>query len=77
MFGGSRYDTPFVLEKEPGNKFKVVSEVERTMNVHSEIPFLRTHYSPEDFSKTHTAGFGRFGGTQNSFFSKQSTSTTK
>lgn len=41
-FGGSLYDTPFKLEKEAGNKFKVVNEVERTMDKHSEIPFLRT-----------------------------------
>lgn len=61
--GGSQYDTPFLLEKEPGNKFKVVNEVEKTMRTHSEIPFLRTQIAPEDFARTHTGGFG-YGGTQ-------------
>lgn len=28
---GSRYDTPFVLPKEPGNKFKVAPAIERTV----------------------------------------------
>ena len=28
---GSRYDTPFLLDKDPGNKFKVIDDVERTM----------------------------------------------
>ena len=39
---GSFYDTPFVLPKEPGNKFAVVDEVKNTMNEAFEIPFLRT-----------------------------------
>ena len=57
--GGSLYDTPFLLEKEPGNKFKVLNDVEKSMNMHSEIPFLRAKVTnPMEFSKTHTAGFG-------------------
>ena len=40
--GGSYYDTPFLLEKEPGNKFKVVNEVEKEMPTNIEIPFLRS-----------------------------------
>ena len=51
---GSLYDTPFLLQKEPGNKFKVVNEVEKTMPNHTgEIPFLRSHFDPKQFSKTH------------------------
>lgn len=59
-FGGSLYDTPFKLEKEAGNKFKVVNEVERTMDKHSEIPFLRTQHNPSEFSKTYNGSFGGF-----------------
>lgn len=50
--GGSLYDTPFKLQKEPGNKFKVVTDVERSMNLTSEIPFLRTQVNAMDFAKT-------------------------
>lgn len=50
--GGSIYDTPFRLQKEPGNKFKVTEAVEQTIGVSSEIPFLRTQINPADFSKT-------------------------
>ena len=50
--GGSLYDTPFLLQKEPGNKFKVNEVVEQTVGVSSEIPFLRTQHNPADFSKT-------------------------
>ena len=42
MRHGSVYDTPFILDKEPGNKFKVRDEVKQTMNLASEIPFLRS-----------------------------------
>ena len=56
--GGSLYDTPFLLQKEPGNKFKVVNDVERTMNIQSEIPFLRTQINASDFSKTFNGPFG-------------------
>ena len=56
--GGSLYDTPFLLDKDPGNKFKVINDVERTMRNQSEIPFLRTQINAMDLSKTHTAGFG-------------------
>ena len=55
---GSRFSTPFILEKEIGNRHKVEPEVERAMNVHSEIPFLRQQHSPTSFSKTHNGGFG-------------------
>ena len=75
-FGGSLYDTPFLLEKEPGNKYKNRDEVERSMNNSSEIPFLRSPYEPMDLSKTHTAGFG-LKGTQQSYFSSQRNSTSK
>ena len=53
QMSGSFYDTPFVLEKDPGNKFRVVNEVEKTMPTHTEIPFLRTHHDAQAFSKTH------------------------
>lgn len=56
--GGSQYDTPFLLEKEPGNKFKIAEDVERSMNKHSDIPFLRTQVDAMKFNKTHTGGFG-------------------
>jgi hypothetical protein len=56
--GGSMYDTPFLLQKEAGNTFKVCDDVERTMRNQSEIPFLRSQINPSDLSKTHTAGFG-------------------
>jgi len=56
--GGSLYDTPFKLNKEPGNKFKVVNDVERSMNLSSEIPFLRTQVNAMDFAKTFTGPFG-------------------
>ena len=59
--GGSLYDTPFKLEKEPGNKFKVVNEIERTMDKQSEIPFLRTQINPMEFSKTFNGPFGHQG----------------
>ena len=34
LFGGSRFDTPFLLDKDPGNKFKVAEEVEKTVKLH-------------------------------------------
>ena len=43
---GSFYDTPFIIPKEPGNNFAVVDEVKNTMNLASEIPFLRTKIDP-------------------------------
>ena len=56
--GGSHYDTPFLLEKEAGNKFRVVNDVERTMDKQSEIPFLRTQINPLDYNKAfNTAAF--------------------
>ena len=74
-FGGSLYDTPFTLEKEPGNKFKVREEVGRTMNNSTEIPFLRTPIEPQELSKTHTAGFGfNPRSTQQSYFSGRTNS---
>lgn len=57
LFGGSRYDTPFLLDKEPGNKFKVCDAVEKTVRIQSEIPFLRSSIDPNSFSKTYTSGF--------------------
>ena len=61
---GSLYDTPFLLQKEPGNKFKVVNEVEKTMPNHTgEIPFLRSHFDPKQFSKTYQGeAWSSFGG---------------
>ena len=50
--GGSLYDTPFLLKKEPGNKFKVNDVIEQTVGVSSEIPFLRPQHNAADFSKT-------------------------
>lgn len=50
--GGSLYDTPFLLQKEGGNKFKVVTDVEKTMDKQSEIPFLRTQINAMDYNKT-------------------------
>ena len=63
IMSGSRYDTPFLLQKEPGNKFKVVKEVETTMpGHHAEIPFLRSHIDPKEFSRTHANDFWAAGG---------------
>ena len=55
--GGSNYDTPFLLEKEAGNKFKVTQDVEKTMDKQSEIPFLRTQINPLDYNKTFSGPF--------------------
>ena len=57
MRHGSFYDTPFILEKEPGNKFKVRDEVKQTMSLASEIPFLRTQIDPQELSKTQQSFF--------------------
>lgn len=54
---GSFYDTPFILPKEPGNKFAVVDEVKKTMNEAFEIPFLRTQIDPCELSKTQQSFF--------------------
>ena len=48
------------MEKEPGNKFKVVSAVEKTVGNSSEIPFLRTQIDPQQFAKTYQNGFGLY-----------------
>lgn len=74
---GSMYDTPFILEKEPGNKFKVRDEVALTMNIASEIPFLRTGIDLNELNrtpnaklnKTHTGNGSFFRNTQTSVFS--------
>ena len=57
--GGSLYDTPFNLVKESGNKFKVVNDVEKTMDKQSEIPFLRTQINAMDFAKTFNGPFAQ------------------
>ena len=49
LMGGSLYETPFYLEKDPGNKFKVVPELQKTVVHDSEIPFLRSSLNPVDF----------------------------
>ena len=70
------YDTPFLLEKEPGNKYKNRDEVERSMDNSTQIPFLRSPYEPMDLAKTHTAGFG-MKSTGGSYFSSQRNSSVK
>lgn len=39
---GSMYATPFVLERDPGNRHKVDGLIEKSMNYPSSIPFLRS-----------------------------------
>lgn len=57
QMGGSLYDTPFYLQKEKGNRHKVVEDVKTTMGQTTEIPFLRTQIEAMQLSKTHHGTF--------------------
>lgn len=56
-FGGSMYATPFILDQDKSNKHRVVNDVEKTMTMTTEIPFLRTQIDPKNFSKTQHGTF--------------------
>ena len=55
--GGSLYDTPFILEKDKANNYRIEKEVEGSMDKSTEIPFLRSQIDPHKFNRTH----GSFG----------------
>lgn len=56
-FGGSMYATPFILDKDKTNKHRVVNDVEKTMEMSTQIPFLRTQIDPKAYSRTHHGTF--------------------
>jgi hypothetical protein len=41
--GGSFYSTPFVLELEKSNKYKIDDRLKETVSLKNAIPFLRTN----------------------------------
>ena len=52
--GGSLYDTPFILQKEEGNKFRVQPVIEKVGD-NGHIPFLRSQVETSDFNKMQTS----------------------
>ena len=57
-FQGSKYATPFILQKDRSNRHRVVEENVKTLGHTTEIPFLRTQLDAMKLSKTHAGGFG-------------------
>ena len=51
-FQGSKYATPFILNKDKSNRHRVAEDVPRTVGQTTEIPFLRTQINAMSLSKT-------------------------
>ena len=60
-FQGSKYATPFILQKDKSNVHRVAEDVPKTVGQTSEIPFLRTQIDPMRLGKTINGNFGAGG----------------
>lgn len=55
--GGSHYATPFILQRDTTNRYRVDRSVNESMEQSTQIPFLREHRIAKKFSSTHTGAF--------------------